>query len=84
MLRRRVGPIHDHRGTYVTGDHEGMTAHRKVAAAAQREIVGDEPTTWFRTIGVGSWLVLGMAGVLALALLLDSPMRWVTTSSMAR
>jgi tetrahydromethanopterin S-methyltransferase subunit C len=41
-----------------------------LAAAAQREIVGDEPTTWFRAIGVGSWLVLGMAGVLALALLL--------------
>lgn len=43
---------------------------RGVAGAAQRGIVALELPGWLRTLGVGSWLVLGLAGVLALALLM--------------
>jgi putative heme transporter len=41
-----------------------------VAAAAQRGIAGLQTPNWFRTLGVGAWLALGIAGVIALALFL--------------
>ncbi len=49
---------------------EGASAQRRVAAAAQREITGFQTPAWFRTVGVGAWLLLGIAGVLALLLFL--------------
>ncbi|HET6654214.1 MAG TPA: AI-2E family transporter [Nocardioides sp.] len=54
----------------MTGADEGASTHRGVAAAAQRGIAGFETPTWFRTLGVGAWLTLGIAGVLALVLFL--------------
>jgi len=54
----------------VTNADEGPSAHRRVAAAAQRGIAGFETPTWFRSLGVGAWLALGIAGVLALVLFL--------------
>mgnify|MGYP001557037474 CR=1 FL=1 len=41
-------------------------------AAAQRFLAKAQNTTWFRTVGVTAWLILGVAGVLALALLLTA------------
>ena len=49
---------------------DGASTHQRVAAAAQRGITGFETQPWFRTLGVGSWLALGIACVLALALFL--------------
>ena len=57
-------------GAHVTDSGEGVSPQRSVAEAAQREIVGFETPAWFRTVGVGAWLALGIAGVLALALFL--------------
>lgn len=41
-----------------------------VGGAARRGIVALEVPGWLRTLGVGAWLLLGLAGILALALLL--------------
>jgi len=54
----------------VTRGDEGVSPPRRVAEAAQREIAGFQTPTWFRTVGVGAWLVLGIAGLLSLALFL--------------
>lgn len=54
----------------MTNADDGASAHGRVAAAAQRGITGFETQTWFRTLGVGAWLALGIAGVLALVLFL--------------
>jgi len=54
----------------VTSGSEGASPQRRVAAAAQREITGFQTPTWFRTVGIGAWLLLGIAGVLALLLFL--------------
>ena len=54
----------------MTGSGEGVSPPRRVAEAAQREIAGLQAPNWFRTVGVGAWLVLGIAGLLALALFL--------------
>src|SRR5436190_511287 len=37
----------------------------RVAAAAQRELVAFQVPSWLRTIGVSSWLVLGVVGLVA-------------------
>lgn len=50
--------------------NDEATPRRGVAGAAQRGIAALELPAWLRTAGVGSWLLLGLAGVLALALLL--------------
>lgn len=52
----------------MTGADEGASADGGVAATAQRGITGFETPSWFRTLGVGAWLALGIAGVLALVL----------------
>ena len=52
----------------MTSADEGGSTQEKVAAAA-RGITQFETTT-FRTLGIGAWLALGIAGVLALALYL--------------
>ena len=49
---------------------EDASAPRGVAAAAQRGITGLQTPSWFRTLGIGAWLTLGIAGVLALSLFL--------------
>ena len=49
---------------------EDASSPRGVAAAAQRGITGLETPSWFRNLGIGAWLTLGIAGVLALALFL--------------
>ena len=54
----------------MTHADEGASPQRTVAAAAQRGLSGFETQPWFQTLGVGAWLVLGIAGVLALGLLL--------------
>ena len=54
----------------VTSSDDGTSRPRRVAEAAQREIAGLQIPGWFRTVGVGAWLVLGVAGVLALVLTL--------------
>ena len=50
---------------------QGSGSHR-VAAAAQRGLTTAQTTPWLRTVGVTAWLILGVAGVLALALLLTA------------
>ena len=52
----------------MTSEEQGVSAQEKVAAAA-RGITQFETTT-FRTLGIGAWLALGIAGVLALGLYL--------------
>lgn len=54
----------------MTNADEGDAAHRRAAEAAQRGIAGFGTPTWFRVLGVGAWLALGIAGVLALVLFL--------------
>jgi len=54
----------------VTGSGDGTSPPRRVAEAAQREIEGLRAPNWFRSVGVGAWMVLGVAGVLALVLVL--------------
>lgn len=54
----------------MTSEDERATTHAGVAARAQRGITGLQTPSWFRTLGIGAWLVLGIAGVLALALFL--------------
>jgi len=54
----------------VTGGEEGPSAQRRVAAAAQRGITAFDVPSWFRTIGVGAWLALGIAAVVGLVLFL--------------
>ena len=54
----------------MTGSDEGVSPPRRVAEAAQREIAGLQAPSWLRTAGVGAWLVLGVAGLLALVLVL--------------
>ena len=49
---------------------EGSFPQRSVAEAAQRGIAILETPNWFRTLGVGAWLTLGIASVLTLALFL--------------
>jgi hypothetical protein len=44
----------------------------RVAAAAQRGLTTAQTTPWLRSVGVTAWLILGVAGVLALALLLTA------------
>jgi predicted PurR-regulated permease PerM len=39
---------------------DGESQARRVAAAAQREITAFEVPSWLRTIGVGSWLAIGI------------------------
>ena len=51
---------------------QGGSGHRRVKAAAQRGLTTAQTTPWFRTVGVTAWLILGVAGVLALALLLTA------------
>jgi putative heme transporter len=53
----------------VTNVDEGTSAQRRVAAA-QRGLTALDLPPWFRTLGVGAWLTLGMAGVVGLGLLL--------------
>jgi predicted PurR-regulated permease PerM len=47
---------------------DAETQAQRVAAAAQREIVTFEVPAWLRTIGLSSWLALGIAAILALVL----------------
>ncbi len=54
----------------MTSGGEGASPQRRVAAAAQREITDFRTPAWFQTLGVGAWLLLGIAGVLALLLFL--------------
>jgi len=54
----------------VASNAEDASAPRGVAAAAQRGITELQTPSWFRTLGIGAWLTLGIAGVLALSLLL--------------
>jgi predicted PurR-regulated permease PerM len=54
----------------VASSAEDASAPRGVAAAAQRGITGLQTPSWFRTLGIGAWLTLGIAGVLALSLFL--------------
>jgi predicted PurR-regulated permease PerM len=54
----------------VTSDDRRSAVQRGVAAAAQREITQFRTPTWFRDVGIGAWLLLGIAGVLALGLFL--------------
>lgn len=54
----------------MTSSGEDVSRPRRVAEAAQREITGFQTPSWFRTVGVGAWLVLGIAGLLSLALFL--------------
>ena len=42
---------------------------RSVAEAAQQGITGLQTPAWFLTLGTGAWLTLGIACVVALALL---------------
>jgi predicted PurR-regulated permease PerM len=49
---------------------EDVSPRRSVAEAAQHGLVGLRTPEWFRTLGIGAWLTLGIAGVLALALYL--------------
>jgi predicted PurR-regulated permease PerM len=49
-------------------DDAGQTA-RRAAAAATREIVHLRLPSWLRTIGTGAWLVVGIAILVAIALL---------------
>lgn len=49
---------------------EGPSPQRSVAEAAQQGITGLQTPAWFRTLGTGAWLTLGIACVAALALLL--------------
>ena len=41
----------------MTDAGEGASPQRSVAAAAQHGITGLETPSWFRTLGVGAWLV---------------------------
>src|SRR6187397_830348 len=41
---------------------------RRVAAAAQREITTFQVPSWLRTIGVGSWLTIGVVALAAVVL----------------
>jgi predicted PurR-regulated permease PerM len=54
------------------GDHpggdQGQRSAERVAAAAQRELVAFQVPSWLRTIGISSWLVLGIVGVAAVVL----------------
>ena len=52
----------------MTSTGDGASRPRRVAEAAQREIAGLRTPGWFRTLGVGAWLILGVAAVLALLL----------------
>jgi predicted PurR-regulated permease PerM len=54
----------------VTNVDEGTSAQRRVAAAAQRELTALDVPSWFRTLGMGAWLVLGIAAVAGLVLFL--------------
>jgi predicted PurR-regulated permease PerM len=49
---------------------DGESQAQRVAAAAQREIVAFEVPSWLRTLGISSWLVLGIAAVIGLLLAL--------------
>jgi len=48
---------------------EGESQARRATAAARREIAEFEIPSWFRTVGLGSWLTLGIAALIALVLL---------------
>jgi predicted PurR-regulated permease PerM len=50
----------------------GGSGHRRVRSAAQLGLTTAQTTPWFRTVGVTAWLILGVAGVLALALLVTA------------
>jgi predicted PurR-regulated permease PerM len=52
--------------------HTGESGAGRVAAAAQRGIASAPTTPWLRSVGVAAWLILGVACVLALALLLTA------------
>lgn len=54
----------------MTSSDDGASRPRRVAEAAQREIADFQTPGWFRTVGIGAWLTLGVAGVLALVLFL--------------
>ena len=54
----------------MTGGEEGPSAQRRVAAAAQRGLTAFDVPSWFRTLGVGAWLALGIAAVVGLVLFL--------------
>jgi predicted PurR-regulated permease PerM len=47
---------------------DGESQAQRVAAAAQREIITFEVPDWLRTLGVSSWLALGIAAIVALVL----------------
>jgi predicted PurR-regulated permease PerM len=49
---------------------DGESQARRVAAAAQREISAFGVPSWLRTLGVGSWLSVGIVVVAAIVLLL--------------
>jgi predicted PurR-regulated permease PerM len=49
-------------------DDDGESKARRVAAAAQREIAGFEVPGWLRTIGVGSWLAVGVVVIAGVVL----------------
>jgi putative heme transporter len=53
----------------MTSTDEGESPRRRVAAAARREIAGFQTPAWFRTLGTGAWMLLGIVGILALVLL---------------
>jgi predicted PurR-regulated permease PerM len=48
---------------------EAESQARRVAAAAQREITTFQLPSWLRTIGMGSWLTLGVVALVAVVLL---------------
>ena len=53
----------------MASDIRGASTHRS-PVGAQRGLAGADVPTWFRNAGVGAWLLLGIAGVLALLLVL--------------
>src|SRR5689334_4447167 len=54
----------------MASESERESQARRVAAAAQREIVAFEVPGWLRTVGVGSWLTLGILALAAALLLM--------------
>jgi len=56
-------------GALMSIGDEAESQARRVAAAAQREITTFQLPSWLRTIGLGSWLTLGVVALVAVVLL---------------
>src|SRR6476469_1914527 len=55
-------------GALMSTDDEAESQARRVAAAAQREITTFQVPSWLRTVGVGSWLTIGVVALAAVVL----------------